>query len=210
MQEMIWIIGDVHGEYDKLVSLIKKLPKNAHICFVGDLIDRGKKSAHVLELVINSSYDCILGNHEILMVEDSPMWYSNYGKKTIKSYYSFGFENRPKHMQYLRRLPHFKYYEFKGYKPLVVSHSYMHNIWQGKEFKYNKKDLDVMTWEHMTKQNQFNEAKEIENNIYNIFGHTPLDEVVVTSNYAMIDTGACFKDGKLSAICYPSLEIIQV
>ena len=67
-----------------------------------------------------------------------------------------------------------------------------------------------MLTKHMTKKEQFNEQKEKQNNIYNIFGHTVLGEVVVTQNYAMIDTGACFKDGKLSAICYPTLEIVQV
>ncbi len=206
----VWIIGDVHGEYDKLIGLIEELPKDAHICFVGDLIDRGKKSAYVLELLVNSDYDCVIGNHEIFMLEDNPMWYSNYGKKTIKSYYSLGFEKKQEHLEYLQSLPYFKYYEFEGHKPLVVSHSYIHDIWQGKEFAYNEKDLDEMTWKHMTKQEQFNEQKEIQNGIYNIFGHTVLDEIVVAPNYAMIDTGACFKDGKLSAICYPSLEVIQV
>jgi serine/threonine protein phosphatase 1 len=206
----IWIIGDVHGEYDKLVALIDKLPKNAHICFVGDLIDRGKRSAYVLELVTNSNYDCILGNHEIFMLEDNPMWHSNYGRKTTKSYYSLGFDKRPKHIRYLRQLPYFRYYEFEGHKPLVVSHSYIHDIWQGKAFEYNEKDLDDMTWKHMTDKEQFDGKREIENGIFNIFGHTPIDEVITTDTYAMIDTSACFKDGKLSAICYPTLEIIAV
>ena len=206
----IWVIGDVHGEYDKLITLIEKLPKDAHICFVGDLIDRGKRSSYVLELLVNSDYDCVIGNHEIFMLEDNPMWHSNYGKKTIKSYYSLGFDKRPNHMKYLRRVPYFKYYEFQGHKPLVVSHSYIHDIWRGNEFAYDEKDLDAMIWKHMTKKEQFNEQKEKQNNIYNIFGHTVLDEVVITDNYAMIDTGACFKNGKLTAMCYPTFEIVQV
>ena len=208
--QSIWVIGDVHGKYDKLVSLLDKLPKDAHVCFVGDLIDRGDKSAYVVELLANSEYDCVIGNHELFMLEDNLMWHSNYGKKTIKSYYSLGFDKKQGHLEYLQELPYFKYYEFEGHKPLVVSHSYIHDIWQGKEFEYDKKDLDEMTWKHMTKQEQFNEQKEIHNGIYNIFGHTVLDEIVVASNYAMIDTGACFKDGKLSAICYPTLKVIQV
>ena len=210
MKETIWVIGDVHGEYDKLVTLLNKLPKDAHICFVGDLIDRGKKSAYVLELLVNSNYDCVLGNHEIFMLEDNPLWHSNYGKKTIKSYYSLGFDKKQKHIEYLHEVPYFRFYEFKGQKPLVVSHSYIHNIWQGSSFPYNEKDLYAMTWKHMRRQEQFNENKEIENSIYNIFGHTVVDKVVTTPNYAMIDTGACYKDGKLSAICYPSLEIVEV
>jgi len=210
LQNEIWVIGDVHGEYEKLMALINKLPKDAHICFVGDLIDRGKKSAQVLEFVMNSSYDCVIGNHEVFMLEDQLLWKQSYGKKTLKSYYSFGFDKRPKHMQYLRRVPYFKYYEFQGYKPLVVSHSYIHHIWQGKEFTYTEKELDDMVWQHMKKPEKFNPKKEDENGIFNIFGHTVLDKVVVTDSYAMVDTGACFKDGKLTAICYPSLEVKEV
>lgn len=38
---MKYIIGDVHGCYDTLIALIKKLPEKAEIIFLGDLIDRG-------------------------------------------------------------------------------------------------------------------------------------------------------------------------
>jgi len=210
LQNEIWIIGDVHGEFDKLMTLINKLPKNAHICFVGDLIDRGKKSAQVLDFVMNNNYDCVIGNHEIFMLENHPLWYSNYGIQTIRSYYDFGFEKKPIHIQYLKRVPYFKYYEFQKHKPLVVSHSYIHDIWQGREFAYTEKEFDNMVWQHMEKPEKFNPKKEEENGIFNIFGHTVLDKVVVTDTYAMIDTGACFQDGKLTAICYPSLEVKEV
>ncbi len=52
MQKGIWVIGDVHGEYKKLRSLLVKIPKDENICFVGDLIDKGEKSAEVVNLVI--------------------------------------------------------------------------------------------------------------------------------------------------------------
>ena len=66
MQKGIWVIGDVHGEYEKLLLLLSKLPKDAIVCFTGDLIDRGEESAKVVELVINNGYFCVLGNHEVM------------------------------------------------------------------------------------------------------------------------------------------------
>ena len=39
-----YIIGDVHGEYQTLLALVEKLPKDAKLIFVGDLIDRGLQS----------------------------------------------------------------------------------------------------------------------------------------------------------------------
>ena len=43
---MHYVIGDVHGCYDEMMTLIKKIESmdsEAQICFVGDFIDRGPK-----------------------------------------------------------------------------------------------------------------------------------------------------------------------
>ncbi len=72
------IIGDVHGQADKLISLLKKLgyretngawrhPERSAI-FVGDLIDRGPNQVATVDLVRRmvdaGSARSILGNHE--------------------------------------------------------------------------------------------------------------------------------------------------
>lgn len=63
------IIGDVHGGFDTLRKLVDKLPQDENICFVGDLIDRGPKSVEVVDFVIDNGFDCVLGNHEDLMIQ---------------------------------------------------------------------------------------------------------------------------------------------
>jgi Calcineurin-like phosphoesterase len=72
------VIGDVHGQYDKLVGLLKSLgyrdnagawrhPERTAV-FVGDLIDRGPKQLATIDLVRAmvdvGSARCIMGNHE--------------------------------------------------------------------------------------------------------------------------------------------------
>jgi hypothetical protein len=72
------VIGDVHGEFDKLVQLLSHLgfsesdgvwghPSRTAI-FVGDLIDRGPKQLETVDLVRamveSGGAQCILGNHE--------------------------------------------------------------------------------------------------------------------------------------------------
>jgi len=42
-----YIIGDVHGEYQTLLALVAKLPKDTKFIFVGDLIDRGLQSREI-------------------------------------------------------------------------------------------------------------------------------------------------------------------
>jgi len=101
-----------------------------------------------------------------------------------------------KHLEFLKELPYFLYYEFENFKPLVVSHSYIHNIWQGADYQYKKNDLDVMIWSHLQEEDR-DKLKEEQNNIFNIFGHTIVNDVIIEDNYAMVDTGAFAKDGKL-------------
>ncbi len=38
-----YIIGDIHAEYQTLLALVEKLPKDARLIFVGDLISRGSQ-----------------------------------------------------------------------------------------------------------------------------------------------------------------------
>jgi len=70
------IIGDVHGQYEKLVGLLQHLGYESHqgswkhlnrtAIFVGDLIDRGPEQIKTVELVrgmeANGAARCILGN----------------------------------------------------------------------------------------------------------------------------------------------------
>jgi hypothetical protein len=78
MTKPVDIIGDVHGQCEKVVALLEHLgyalsgavyrhPTRTAI-FVGDLIDRGPKQVETIELVRAmvdaGSARCILGNHE--------------------------------------------------------------------------------------------------------------------------------------------------
>jgi bis(5'-nucleosyl)-tetraphosphatase (symmetrical) len=73
------VIGDVHGLYDELLLLIKKLgydenlnhKENRKLLFIGDFIDRGPKSLEVYKLVKNALEDghyATLGNHEATLM----------------------------------------------------------------------------------------------------------------------------------------------
>jgi serine/threonine protein phosphatase 1 len=221
MKNGIWVIGDVHGMYDKLVRLLDKLPKDVHICFVGDLIDRGKDSAKVVQLVINNGYFCVLGNHELMMIksqiEDGKYnfaWEEFGGTETLESYAKFDDELFKSHIEYFKTLPYFLCFEIEGHKPLVVTHSYVHHVWKNKEHRYSKDDVGDILWRHMHDKKLFDRDRELENGIFNIFGHTTVYGVVTTDTYSVIDTGAYYENNKqlgyLSAVHYPSLEIVQV
>lgn len=73
------VIGDIHGQADKLIGLLKQLgyvdngkffepPPNHMAVFIGDLIDRGAKQLQTLEIVFamidNGVAYAVMGNHE--------------------------------------------------------------------------------------------------------------------------------------------------
>ncbi|MEL7037186.1 MAG: metallophosphoesterase family protein [Cyanobacteria bacterium J06592_8] len=112
------IIGDVHGHYDGMMQLLEQLNpgKQDQVYFLGDLIDRGPKSAQVVEFVKNSPYRCLMGNHEQLMLKALPemgkdssawqAWLFSGGQSTIYSYQEAGIVPR-EHLAWMRSLPTF-------------------------------------------------------------------------------------------------------
>lgn len=63
------VIGDVHGELQQLESLISRFPSGSPLCFVGDVVDRGRHSRECLELIRSRGYHMVMGNHEQMMVD---------------------------------------------------------------------------------------------------------------------------------------------
>ncbi|MEG3858199.1 metallophosphoesterase family protein [Microcoleus sp. herbarium12] len=111
------VIGDVHGHYDGLMLLLEALAPGSddRVYFLGDLIDRGPKSAQVLDFVQHSPYQTLLGNHEQLMLDalsaglqvDMRAWQSwlySGGDATVASYKDTGMMPY-KHLEWLRSLP---------------------------------------------------------------------------------------------------------
>ncbi|MEM1172541.1 MAG: metallophosphoesterase family protein [Cyanobacteria bacterium P01_H01_bin.35] len=96
------IIGDIHGHYDGLMALLEAIApgRDDMVYFLGDLIDRGPKSSQVVTFVKNSPYQCILGNHEHMMIQalsDTEVkheawqsWYYSGGVETVESYRDTG------------------------------------------------------------------------------------------------------------------------
>lgn len=107
-------IGDVHGHYLGLMSLLELIdPGQAdQIYFLGDLVDRGPNSSAVVELVKSRGYACLLGNHEDMMLaalasnsDPSSLlaWSSCGGEETLNSYRSN--TQLEEHLAWMAELP---------------------------------------------------------------------------------------------------------
>lgn len=99
------IIGDIAGQYDALMRLVKEIrtvDKNEEIILVGDLIDRGPQSKEVVEWAMNEPLvKTLKGNHEDMFIDwyysmtldenykrryAKGIWLANGGFATLRSY----------------------------------------------------------------------------------------------------------------------------
>lgn len=232
-----YIVGDVHGEYKALLNLVAKIPYQSRLIFVGDLIDRGSQSAHVVKFIRGNNMLCVRGNHEEMMIEhgsafirsvekgeeieQSNMWLKHGGIETLLSYSLISYQNSKivphpfikefifqfkEDIEWMKNLPVYleldKVVHSSGRK-VVVSHSAIAPVWHMREGE-EKEFLSTVLWSR---------AIPLDNeNIFNIFGHTPQQYTVKEKeHYVNVDTGCYMKEkkgyGLLSAYCIESAEV---
>ena len=93
----MFAISDIHGCLDSLHRLLAQLPADAELIFLGDCIDRGPRSAGVIEhlLQLRERRPCVflMGNHEWMMLEALRSgeylgsWLAQGGRETLASYH---------------------------------------------------------------------------------------------------------------------------
>jgi len=226
-----YVIGDVHGMYDTLLALLEKIPKDAKVIFVGDLIDRGKDSAKVIKLVRDSGYKVVLGNHEDTLIrffndfkagmsidELKHKWklwiYSNGGIDTLNSYNFFSQEESSlktleDDILWLQNLPLYLKLDakHKSNLPVVISHSNITNVWHLRDDKSRFKEFKDTTIRG--RDLIYNKKSKI----VNIIGHTPIEELKGNSNLINVDRGCCYsveEFGTLAAYCIEDDKFLEI
>lgn len=99
---MIYIFGDIHGEYDLFINLLNKLDihyETDKIIMLGDLMDRGPKSYEVLMHIMKWKDEMqdrlifIRGSHEYMLLKQDDLRYRSIWKMvgkmaTVRSFLS--------------------------------------------------------------------------------------------------------------------------
>ncbi len=229
-----YIIGDIHGEYQTLLALIAKLPKDAKLIFVGDLIDRGLQSREIISFVRKHNHQVVRGNHEEFMIEEgqkiadkllsyeevsmSNIWLFCGGIETLISYglldieedrYQF-IEDLEKiqkfqdDIEWMKRLP--LYIEIANpYTPQLPIVISHASIGDFWELrKSNPKNFEFYIMSNR-------QRPSIDAPIFNIYGHTRVNSAVIGKNFVSLDTGCGLNNGteKLSAYCLETGEVVM-
>lgn len=206
----VWVIGDIHGCYNELKELSNYINKKCKVICVGDLIDKGKQSKEVIDFIVKNDYKSVLGNHEVMAYNFYEKWLLYGGFETLESFKNENEEKLNTYKNFFINLPLYLYYEFENERPLLITHSFSLMIWQGKNYHYSYDYFNDMLWTHSISLFEKREVKyQTIDNVFNIFGHTAIKNVLIGNDFANVDTGCVYKN-KLSAIHYPSLNTISV
>ena len=194
MRNRLIAIGDIHGEVEKLNSMIDRLDlqKQDKVIFLGDYIDRGLNSKAVIERILDLSkkIECVFlkGNHEDMLLktkithsqDDIEHWLLSGGISTYDNYgdYPAIFNTHGKFLDSLK-LYH-----------IEQNYMFVHaGINPKKELSEQTKD-DLLWIREEFLDNSHNLPYKI------IFGHTPFIEPLILNDKIGIDTG-CGKEKDL-------------
>ncbi len=208
MTKLTYVLTDIHGRLDLLEMALKQIEKRGgykRLVFLGDYVDRGPDSRHVVErlmqLEANGNVVCLAGNHELMFInyltsqtELVDMFLESGGRQALGSYADeFGYldiEAMSNHAAWMKNLPLWyrdeqRIYVHAGIRPGEAVET---------------QHPSVLTWSRMS---DFFGASRASMGAYVVHGHTPvhdgkdLGEIEVTSARTNLDTGA-HKTGKLA------------
>ncbi len=209
--DKIFAIGDIHGCFDKLYTLMNKIDidfKKDTLVFLGDYIDRGSDSFKVIEYLINlkKKYENIVflkGNHEELLenylkgVERFNFLY-NGGQQTLESYMKAN--QKPsdaipeKHLEFFDSLEY--YYETEKY-------IFVHAGLKAPKPLAQQKESDLLWIRREFINSKYDFGKQV------VFGHTVFETPLLLPNKIGIDTGAAY-GRKLTCVKLPDLLFYDV
>ena len=191
-------ITDIHGELEKLESLLSKIDTRPDDIFVflGDYIDRGPDSKGVVERVIAQSEfnKCIylIGSHEYALLHAKQDEYYNYlfwnygGPATVKSY-GGRFENILE--------THGDFYKNLKFYHLTDDYLFVH---AGINPRYSLEEQDETDLVYI-RSAFYNSKHNLKQKV--IFGHTEFDSPLIQDDKICIDLGCGkYKNAKLCAL----------
>jgi serine/threonine protein phosphatase 1 len=224
---MLYAVGDIHGESEKLDALLDSLPleRDDRFVFLGDYVDRGPDARGVIDRLIGlrAEFPCVflLGNHESMFLDflgwSDPAYFGgdaflmNGGDRTLDSYGYFDrekpdratFELPEAHQRFLLDLR-----LFHREADYVFVHA---GLDRGElaagdvDYALRRSRIEELLWNRTSAELPHRLGVTV------VYGHTPSEDLSVRWNAPFsigIDTGAVF-GGPLTAIRLPDEQIFQ-
>ncbi|HBF1330938.1 TPA: serine/threonine protein phosphatase [Clostridioides difficile] len=204
-------MSDLHGMYDKFISMLKQINFNSndHLYILGDVLDRGDKSLEIIDYIRNHKNITLLkGNHELMFQEswrdtnNRYLWFYNGGDDTFYKLKNKKFEYEESFYKYIKNLPYLEIID--NFIP-VHAGLYLPNNYENLSIEQiiELQEEDICVWDRTI----LNTNKHIKGYTI-IIGHTPTQnikdyekaEIYKQEGIINIDCGACFDNGKLACL----------
>ena len=217
MYERILAIGDIHGQWDRFKSLYGQIdfqPGRDLLIFLGDYIDRGRKSLYVLDWMYEHRNEknivMLRGNHEQMMINyyesggTRDVWLWNGGDATRRALLKQNSEVQEQCLAFAKSLP--LYFQISaGEKNFFFCHAGINP-----DKSLDEQDEDSLLWIR-EEYYDFYKGQDII-----VSGHTPVSYVISDAtkpiyrkNMILVDTGSYFIEGHISCIDVLSGKIWQ-
>jgi hypothetical protein len=204
------VIGDLHGCYDEARALLDKLAVSAsdRVIFAGDLVDRGPKRRECVELAMK--YECVLGNHEESHLQQRKRKDADLHPDHLESRKVLADE----HYEWFRKLP--KVIHLPEFGAAVVHAGAMPGVPLAQQDAYHL--LHVQCVRPPERKSYWPSKAPADFRFWTqlwrgperlIFGHTVVDQPLVTEHAVGIDTG-CVYGRALTAVVLPDWELVSV
>jgi protein phosphatase len=224
------LIGDVHGCFDELTALLRKLgydltgtgdharhPEGRRVVFLGDLVDRGPASPAVLRLVMNMVDDgdalCVPGNHEVKLVRALKGRNVTVGHGLAETLRQLEAESPQFRERVVRFVDSLVSHLVLDGGNLVVAHAglpeEMHGRVSGAVRSFALHGDTTGETDEFGCPVRHPWAEDYRGRAIVVHGHTPVPEATWVNRTICIDTG-CVYGGSLTALRYPGKEIVSV
>jgi serine/threonine protein phosphatase 1 len=209
--QKIFVVGDIHGCFDKLCALMDKIPINFNrdqLIFIGDYIDRGSSSLEVVDYLIDLKKRLpgtifLKGNHEDMLENyldgsDRFTYLLNGGQQTLDAYL-----NRPNNPgEYPVPPAHIEFFNSLHLYYQTDDYIFVHAGLRKKVPLESQKTIDLLWIRDEFIFTDFDFGKRV------IFGHTPFKEPLVQANKIGIDTGAVYGN-RLTCLQLPEIDFFS-
>ena len=210
--EKIFVIGDIHGCFDKLHALMSQLEINSStdtLIFLGDYIDRGPQSMEVVDYLLHLSQKglktvFLKGNHEAMLLD-----YLN-GKNKLTFLVNGGSATLDNYMQNMNRssnsiIPssHIDFFQSLHLYYETDAYIFVHaGLAPGIPLN-QQREMDLLWIRERFINATYDFGKTV------LFGHTPFKEPFIKKNKIGIDTGAVYGN-KLTCVELPLQKFYSV
>ncbi len=224
------IIGDIHGCFDELVSLLDKLgyevradgasarhPEGRRALFLGDLVDRGPATPAVLRLVMSmvaaGTALCLPGNHESKLLKALQGRNVTTTHGLAASLEQLAAEPPEFSAEIARFIDSLIGHYVLDDGRLVVAHAglpaTMHGRASGAVRSFALYGDTTGETDEYGLPVRYPWAEDYRGEAMVVYGHTPVPEAVWVNRTICIDTGCVF-GGQLTALRYPERELVSV